>query len=110
MEILDILAAISAYFGLNFETLFVMAASLILVTNFLKATPPFSGWVGGNVIYFVTGGLSLLIAILTIGFSSFLPMIVAAVVMFVLAIGGWATMKTIAHKIGKEPTTPSGGA
>lgn len=108
MEIVDILQAIAVYFGLDFSSLLAMAGAVILAVNFLKGTPPFSGWVKGNVIYFVTFGLSLLISAITM-WGMWIPMLIATLIMGVLAIGGWASLKMIAHKSNRDATSPSGG-
>lgn len=107
-SIIDILSAISGYFGLDIASLISIATGITVVVNFLKATPPISNWVQGNVIPIVTFVLSAIVSAFVF-WGAWLQLIVASIVITVLSIGGWASVKMIAHKVGKEPTSIAGG-
>ncbi len=107
-SIIDILGAISGYFGLDITSLLGIAVGITIVVNFLKATPPFNNWIQGNVIPIITFILSLLVSAFVF-WGLWVQLIVASVIIAVLSIGGWATAKMIAHKVGKEPTSIAGG-
>lgn len=107
-NIVDILGIISAYFGLDVGSIFAIAAGITVVVNYLKVTPPFSNFVQGNVILIITFVLSAIVSAITL-WGNLIQIIVATIVIAVLSIGGWATAKILAHKIGTNPTNKSGG-
>ena len=108
MEILDILQAISNFLGLDFGSLLASAAGVTIVINFLKATPPFSEFIKGNVIILATSVLSLIISA-SILWGQWLQILEATVLIAVLSVAGWATAKMLMHKVGTKPTNSSGG-
>ena len=108
MDIINVLQSVSNFFGLDFATLTTIAISITVAVNFLKSTKPFSKFVGGNIIPYVTFALSLVISAFTM-WGDWLHLILSAVMVTVLSVGGWATAKTLIHKVGKEPTSSSGG-
>lgn len=107
-NIVDILAIISAYFGLDITSILAIAVAITVVVNYLKVTPPFSSFVKGNVIPIVTFILAFAVSAVTL-WGNVIQLIVSTVIIAVLSIGGWATAKMIAHKIGTKPTSKSGG-
>jgi len=109
MGILDILELISQWIGLDFGSLLAAAAGITIVVNFLKATEPFSKWVTGKVVPYVTAGIALAVSIGTFWGNVWWQILVGAALMAVLSIGGWATAKMLMHKVGKEPTSRAGG-
>ena len=108
MEILEILTAIAGYFGLEIGSLLAIAASIMVLVNFLKATPPFSEWVTGDRIPYVVGVLSLVISAVS-NWGDWLALLVSAVLVAVISIGGWATVKMVVHKSGTPASNKSGG-
>lgn len=110
LEPLQIFQAIADYLGLDFGSLLLAASGVTVLVNFLKATPPFSSWVQGNVIIFITFILSFVVSAVTY-WSNFLlvPFLVSGLLIGVLSVGGWATLKILAHKVGTVPTNKSGG-
>ncbi len=109
MDIVNVLESISKFFGLDWGTLLTIAGSITVVVNFLKATKPFSNFVEGNNIPYVTALLSLGVSAVTM-WGLWVQMLLSAAMITVISIGGWATAKTLFHKAGTQPTNDSGGA
>jgi len=107
-SMIDILAAISEYFGLDLVSLLAIAAMITVAVNYLKVTAPFSNWIKDGIIPYVTGALALAVSASTM-WGSWVQLFVSAALITVLSIGGWATMKLLAHKVGTKPTSKSGG-
>ena len=108
MEILDILQAISGFLGLDFGSLLASAAGITIVVNFLKATPPFSNFINGNAAIIASAVLALVVSA-SIMWGQWLQMLEATVLITVLSVGGWASVKMLMHKVGTLPTNQSGG-
>jgi len=108
MEVIDVLQKISAYLGLDFGSLTAIAISVTVVVNFFKSTKPFSNLINGNVVPYFTALLSLGVSAVTM-WGNWVSMFLSALLITILSIGGWASAKKIAHKIGKEPSNHSGG-
>lgn len=109
MDIVNILQNISGFFGLDWGSLVTIAISVTVVVNFLKATKPFANFVQGGSIPYVTAVLSLAVCAVTM-WGAWLSILVGAGLITVLSVGGWATAKTLIHKVGTEPTNSSGGS
>ena len=109
MDILSIIQAISDFLGLDFASLLASAAAITVLINFLKSTAPFKDWVTGSRIPYITGGIAVIISLVTLWGLIWWQILSAAVLITVLSVGGWATAKMLVHKIGTQPTNKSGG-
>ncbi len=107
-DILSLLQGIADHFGLNFAGLIGVAAGVMVVVNYFKATSPFNKIVQGNNVPYVVAILSLVANAVTL-WGSWLALLIATALTTAIAIGGWATIKTVAHKVGTAPTNASGG-
>jgi len=108
-DILSILEAIGAKFGLQVGGLVAAAATITLVVNFLKATKPFSEWIFNSRVPYIVGGLAVATGLFNY-WGQWTQVAVSAIIITVLSIGGWATAKTLAHKAGTPASNASGGA
>lgn len=108
MEIINIITTIAEYFGLDILSLMSMALGITVLVNFLKATPPFSSFVEGSVVPVATFALAFIVSAVSL-WGNWLPLLISGVLIGVLSIGGWATAKMLAHKVGTPPSNKSGG-
>ena len=108
MDILQVLEQIANYFNLSWSNILTLSAYIVIVVNFFKATKPFSDFFYGERITILVVALSLIVSLFSF-WGDWLHLILNTVFVAIVSIGGWATTKMIAHKVGNPPTNSSGG-
>lgn len=109
-DLLNILQAVAEKFGIGWGGILAAAGSLVVITNFLKATSPFNKFIYNSRVPYVIGILSLGSGAFSY-WGHWLQAGLAAALTTVVAIGGWATAKMLAHKAAQPvASNPSGGA
>ncbi|MFA5382520.1 MAG: hypothetical protein WC356_05085 [Candidatus Micrarchaeia archaeon] len=102
---MDDLSFLGRILNLDWATITGLVTVIVMLTAFVKDTFK----VSGKWIYAVNGGLAIILNILTYA-PQVKPIIAGSLACFLLAAGGWAGVKQIAHKVGTPPTQPNGGS
>ena len=96
---MDDLSFLGQILDLDWAAVTGLTTVIVMLTAFVKDT----FGVRGKWIYAVNGGLALVLNTLTF-FPAVKPIIAGSLACFLLAAGGWAGVKQIAHKVGTAPT------